>query len=55
MAFQSIWYYTDLPAKVVDIIEEDLTENFDYGGTMRLGAQKCKLVKSTKKLFLILN
>ena len=29
MAFQSIWYYTDLPEKVVDLIEEDLTEKFD--------------------------
>ena len=28
MAFQSIWYFTDLPKKVVDIIEEDLAENF---------------------------
>ena len=29
MAFQSIWYFTDLPEKVVDLIEEDLTEKFD--------------------------
>ena len=29
MAYQSIWYFTDLPSKVVDLIEEDLTENFD--------------------------
>lgn len=29
MAFQSIWYYTDLPKDVVDIIERDLTEKFD--------------------------
>ena len=29
MAYQSIWYFTDLPDKVVDLIEEDLTENFD--------------------------
>ena len=29
MAFQSIWYFTNLPKKVVDIIEEDLSENFD--------------------------
>ena len=29
MAYQSTWYYTDLPEKVVDLIEEDLTENFD--------------------------
>jgi len=29
MAFQSIWYFSDLPEEVVDIIEKDLSENFD--------------------------
>ena len=29
MANQSVWYYTKLPKDVVDIIERDLTENFD--------------------------
>ena len=29
MAYQSIWYYTDLPEKVVDLVCEDLTDNFD--------------------------
>jgi len=29
LAFQSIWYYTGLPNKVIDLIEEDLIENFD--------------------------
>lgn len=29
MAYQSIWYHTNLPNKVIDIIEEDLSENFD--------------------------
>ena len=29
MALQSVWYFTDIPEKIVDIIEEDLTENFD--------------------------
>ena len=29
MAYQSTWYYTDLPEKLVDLIVEDLTENFD--------------------------
>lgn len=29
MAFQSIWYFTELPNKVIDIIEEDLAQNFD--------------------------
>jgi hypothetical protein len=29
MAFQSIWYFSDLPEEVVDIIEKDLTEKYD--------------------------
>lgn len=29
MAFQSIWYLTDLPKDVVEIIERDLSESFD--------------------------
>lgn len=29
MAFQSIWYYTDIPSNVVDIIEKDLLEKFE--------------------------
>ena len=29
MAQQSIWYYTDLPEDVVDIIERDVSERFD--------------------------
>ena len=28
MAFQSIWYFSDLPSEVVDIIEKDLTNTF---------------------------
>lgn len=29
MAFQSVWYFSDLPEDVVNIIEKDLSENFD--------------------------
>ena len=29
MAFQSVWYYSDIPEKVVDLIEEDLSLKFD--------------------------
>ena len=29
MAYQSIWYFTDLPEDVVEIVEKDLTEKFD--------------------------
>lgn len=28
MAYQSIWYYTDLPKDLIDILEKDATENF---------------------------
>ena len=30
MAFQSVWYFSDLPEDIVNIIEKDLTDNFDY-------------------------
>jgi hypothetical protein len=29
MALQSVWYYSNLPEDIVNIIERDLTENFD--------------------------
>lgn len=29
MAYQSIWYFTGIPSKIVDTIEEDLKEQFD--------------------------
>ena len=29
MAFQSIYFFTGIPNKIIDIIEEDLAENFD--------------------------
>lgn len=30
MAYQSVWYYSNLPKDIVEIIERDLTENFDH-------------------------
>tara|TARA_B100000427_G_scaffold327140_1_gene337239 strand:- start:1693 stop:2319 length:627 start_codon:yes stop_codon:yes gene_type:complete len=37
MAYQSLWYFTDLPADVVDIIERDVSEKFDMNmGESRL-------------------
>ena len=29
MALQSVWYFTDMPKKIVDIMEEDLSLKFD--------------------------
>ena len=29
MAFQSVWYYTELPQDVIEIIERELSEQFD--------------------------
>jgi predicted 2-oxoglutarate/Fe(II)-dependent dioxygenase YbiX len=29
LAFQSIWFFSDLPEDIVDLIEKDLTEKFD--------------------------
>ena len=28
MAYQSVWYYTNLPKDVIDIVERDLSQNF---------------------------
>jgi predicted 2-oxoglutarate/Fe(II)-dependent dioxygenase YbiX len=37
MAFQSVWYFSDLPQKIVETIEEDLTNTFqDQMGDSRL-------------------
>ena len=37
MAYQSVWYFTDLPADVVNIIERDVSEKFDMNmGESRL-------------------
>ena len=30
MAFQSIWYFTDLPEDIVNILDKDLSDNFDF-------------------------
>jgi predicted 2-oxoglutarate/Fe(II)-dependent dioxygenase YbiX len=29
MAYQSIWYYTDLPKEIIEIIEKDIDNNFN--------------------------
>ena len=29
MAYQSVWYFTNLPKDVIDIVERDLSQNFD--------------------------
>tara|TARA_R100000008_G_C3525023_1_gene136113 strand:- start:150 stop:770 length:621 start_codon:yes stop_codon:yes gene_type:complete len=31
MAYQSIWYFTDIPKDIVEIIERDVSEKFDSG------------------------
>ena len=30
MAYQSVWYFTDVPSDIVKIIEKDLEKNFDH-------------------------
>ena len=30
MAYQSIWYFTNLPEDVVEILDKDLYDNFDH-------------------------
>ena len=29
MAYQTIWYFTELPEDIVDILDKDLYNNFD--------------------------
>ena len=29
MAYQSTWYFTDIPEEIVDLIEKDVSEKFD--------------------------
>ena len=45
MAFQSVWYYTDLPEDIVDIIERDVSEKFDE----QMGDSKLMEMLSTKR------
>ena len=46
MAFQSVWYYTDLPEDIVDIIiERDVSETFDE----QMGDSKTAWRCSTKR------
>ena len=37
MAYQSIWYFTHLPEKIVDVIEKDLTESSTIPDTHWVG------------------
>ena len=30
MAYQTIWYFTELPEDIVDILDKDLYNNFDH-------------------------
>tara|TARA_Y100000289_G_scaffold52175_1_gene53566 strand:+ start:1559 stop:2194 length:636 start_codon:yes stop_codon:yes gene_type:complete len=30
MAYQSVWYFTSIPDKLIDALEEDLTNNFNH-------------------------
>ena len=57
MAYQSIWYFTDLPSKVIDIIEEDLTAKFDpQMAASRLHGDALNRIRETHKMhgFLLL-
>ena len=50
MAFQSVWYYTDLPEDIVDIIERDVSETFDEQmGDSKLHGDALNKEKGTHK------
>ena len=51
MAFQSVWYYTDLPEDIVDIIERDVSETFDEQmGDSKLHGDALNKRKGTHKM-----
>ena len=51
MAFQSVWYYTDLPEDIVDIIERDVSETFDEQmGDSKLHGDALNKDKGTHKM-----
>ena len=51
MAFQSVWYYTDLPEDIIDIIERDVSETFDEQmGDSKLHGDALNKEKGTHKM-----
>lgn len=50
MAYQSVWYFTDLPKEVIDIVEKDLKLNFDskIKDSMTTGNVLDKQVRNSK-------
>ena len=46
MAHQFVWYFTDLPEKVVGIIEDDLKDKFDTEMKDSLLYRSCLLYTS---------
>ena len=52
MAYQSMWYFTDLPKDVVEILERDLIEKYDDEmEESRLVGDRLNKDKRFKKLF----
>ena len=51
MAYQSIWFYTDIPEDIVDIIERDVSLKFDEQmGDSRLQGDSLNKEKETHKM-----
>ncbi len=51
MALQSVWYFSNLDPDIVNIIERDLTENFDPSmGDSRLHGDALNKEKETHKI-----
>ena len=49
MAYQSIWFYTDIPEDIVDIIERDVSLKFDEQmGDSKLHGDSLNKEKLTK-------
>lgn len=57
MAFQSVWYYTDIPEGVVDLIGKDLSEKFDpqMGDSRLMGDSLNKEKRNSKNAWVPTN
>ena len=54
MAFQSIWYFTDLPEDIVNILDKDLADNFDFtmGDSKLLEEQINKKIRNSQNAWI---
>ena len=54
MAFQSYWFFTNLPSSVIDIIEKDIVNVFDQNveDSVLLGGDKNNAIRDSKNAWI---